>query len=101
MRAPSEVVRTIKCAVCGTMKQKSNNWWEVKFYDNLGVRYLTLGSMPKDYVEDGESYYLCGTACVTKIINEHMDEQINERNKAEGEFKNAWEGSANAAKESC
>ena len=70
MRSTSEVVNTVKCAVCGTLKQKSNNWWMVVMGRERNQFRLT--PMPNDKDYDKDAWYLCGEKCVGELVSEYM-----------------------------
>lgn len=109
MRPPSEVVHTVKCAVCNALKQKTNNWWKVTL-EREGLLLQPMGELPlvgrlnplTGNIDNMPLHYLCGNECVAKLVTEYMAEETekhNEQVKKEGKH-HAWNSSENVAEES-
>lgn len=71
MKPASEIVYAPKCAGCGTLKQKSNNWWVASIRDNTFV----IGPMPHVSAYQEGVWYLCGHECVHSMLAEYMAEK--------------------------
>jgi hypothetical protein len=72
MKPPSEIVSTVKCANCGAMKQKSNNWWMIYRLEDSGA----IAIMPMIGEIANDIWYLCGVACVQATVNDYMSDRI-------------------------
>ena len=72
MKPQSEIVHTVKCAGCGAMKQKSNNWWQI----HLEEGKLVLEPMAKNFLDLNGMWFLCGFECVHTMFNEYMNDMM-------------------------
>ena len=67
------ITETITCDVCGKQKQQTNHWW---MYDRPLKAYPDSGFVVWQWDDKHAKQYksACGQECITKAVNEWMQE---------------------------
>jgi len=73
MRAPSEEVHTVKCAMCGILKGKSNRWFKAtaagSAQNETGMLIVPMGADLGSF-----TWALCGEGCLQTLVAEWASE---------------------------
>jgi hypothetical protein len=64
---------TVKCDICGVVKQQANRWWRVKVfnYENDEGEHLTVFHSDAVLVEPNKD--VCGQSCLHRLIDRWME----------------------------